>query len=84
MKLVAWSIYDVKVEAYSAPLCSRTYGEAERVYTDIVSDPQGQYAKHKEDYQLFVVGTFDQNTGLLEPQKEVTRLHGLQVSSGGE
>lgn len=82
MKLVACSIYDVKVEAYSAPFCCRTYGEAERFFQDVLGDPQGQYAKHKEDYQLFCVGTFDQSTGLLEPQKEVTRLHGLEVVNG--
>ena len=82
MKLMAFSIYDVKVEAYSAPFCCRTFGEAERFVTDILNDPQGQYSKHKEDYQLYCVGSFDQDSGILEPQKEITRLHGLEVSNG--
>jgi len=79
MKLLAFSIYDLKVEAYSAPFCCRTYGEAERFFGHLLKE-EPQYSKDPNDYHLYCVGTFDQVTGMLEPQAEVKR---IQLVEGG-
>lgn len=82
MRLIAFSVYDVKVEAYMPPLFARTYGEAERFWADLKSDSQSPYSKHPEDYQLFQVGEFDPSTGMLYAVEEVKRIHGLEVANG--
>ncbi len=82
MRLGAFSIYDVKVEAYGPPFYARTFGEAERFFRDILADPNSVQGKHPEDYQLFRVGEFDQGTGQLLGVEEVTRVPVLEVSHG--
>jgi len=80
MKLLAFSIYDVKVEAYQAPLFARTYGEAERFFGRLLKDDP-RYKDYPNDFQLFCVGTFDEVSGMLEPQAEVKR---IQLVEGGD
>lgn len=63
MKLNIYSIYDVKIAAFSQPYYSHTNGSALRAFADHVNDPQSQPNKHPEDYQLFHLGSFDDNTG---------------------
>ena len=57
------SVYDAKAAVYSPPICVPTLGIAERSFTDEVNNPQSQYNKHPEDYTLFHVGDYDDNTG---------------------
>lgn len=65
MKLNIYAIYDVKISAYSQPYYSHTNGSALRAFADHVNDPQSQPNKHPEDYQLFHLGTFDDQDGTI-------------------
>lgn len=54
-----FTIYDSKAELYLAPFFMKTKGEALRAFTDTLSDPQSQIAKHPQDFTLFELGEYD-------------------------
>lgn len=67
MKL--FSIYDHKAKAYGLPFYQRQSGEAIRSFSDLANDDKSNVCKHPEDYTLFLLGDFDELTGLMELEK---------------
>lgn len=63
MQLKAYSIRDSKAAIFNTPFYSRTHGEAERNFTQLVTDPQTMPGKYPDDYDLYYLGEFDDNTG---------------------
>lgn len=63
-----FSIYDMKVQAYSPPFNFRSKGEALRTFADMANDPASKIAKHPEDYVLYLVGSFDDQRGIVTPK----------------
>ncbi|QXP07926.1 MAG: nonstructural protein [Arizlama microvirus] len=63
MKLKLFTCYDSKLEAYMQPFFMTTRGQALRAFTDTVNDPSSIFAKHPEDYTLFEIGEYDDQTG---------------------
>ncbi len=70
MILKAFSIYDIKTEAYMRPFFCITSGEAIRVFTDLTNEAGSPFNKHPTDYHLFEIGAFDDGTGHLESDKD--------------
>lgn len=70
MKLVICSIHDTKAEAFSQPMFFQAVGQALRAFIDAVSDgdPKSNFAMHPEDFNLFRIGTFDDQTGEIIPE----------------
>lgn len=66
MKLLSFSIFDVKADLYNTPFFFPTVAMALRAFADLANDPQSFVAKHPEDYKLVQVGTFDDSLGRLE------------------
>lgn len=66
-KMKVYSMYDEKAEAFNRPFIFTTHGQATRAFSDGVRDPQSNLCKHYKDYSLYCIGTFDEETGLLEP-----------------
>ena len=60
-----YSIYDGAVKAFMRPFMGMSHGDAIRAFKDLASDAQHPVGKHPEDYSLFHVGHFDDQTGLL-------------------
>lgn len=74
MKTPMFSVYDSKAEAYLPPFLSQNANVAIRSMRQAISDPNHSFCKHAEDYTLFEVGTFDDNTGDVintEPKKSL-------------
>lgn len=67
MKLHVCAIYDARTASYSVPVYVRTPGVAERFYINQVGDPQTDIHKYAQDFSLFELGTFDDETGFYEP-----------------
>nr|AVQ10208.1 DNA binding protein VP5 [Gokushovirinae environmental samples] len=67
MKLQICAVYDKVAGAYLAPLFVRTSFEAMRMFRDAVGSADHQFCKHPEDFVLFRLGEFDDNTGAVEP-----------------
>lgn len=60
-----YCIYDSKAEAYMSPWFVDKDGQALREFQDAVQNRDTPFNKHPEDYTLFKIGTYDQNTGKL-------------------
>lgn len=67
MKLI-FAIKDLATETYVTPLFLRSRGEAMRTFTDAANDPQSMVSKHPEDYELYELGAFDEQTGEITSQ----------------
>lgn len=62
-----FSIRDLKIEAYLQPFMAPTVGAAVRSVQDALSDASTALAKHPEDYQLFHLADFNDETGVYTP-----------------
>lgn len=66
MQLLAFSIRDSKAEVFYTPFFSKTHGEAERNFRQAVNDEKTTLNKYPEDFDLYYLGKYDDNTGKLE------------------
>ena len=66
MKLVMFSVYDTKAEAFLQPFFSLSRGTAMREFSEAANQPDHQFFRHAADYHLFELGTFDQVKGEVE------------------
>ena len=57
------SIYDSKAEAWMTPMFFQAIGQAVRTFSDTVNNADSPFGKHPEDYTLFEVGAFNEQTG---------------------
>lgn len=73
------SIYDTKAEAWSTPLFFNSNAEAIRTFSDVVNNAETQYGRHPEDYILFNIGTFDEQTGEIVGGLQVSLEHGINL-----
>lgn len=73
MLLHVFSVYDSKIGAYLQPFFLQTKPAAIRAITDCVRDPEHRFGQHPEDYVLFHLGTYEDNTGVwgINPSPEV-------------
>lgn len=73
MILKAFTVYDMKTEAYLRPFFALTEGEAIRMFSDAVNTAGNQFNAHAEDFILYGIGKFDDSLGQLdkEPQENL-------------
>ena len=66
MKLVLCSVKDRAADAYGRPMFVPSVGVAIRSFSDEVnrSDSDNQLFNHPDDFDLYGLGEFDDNTGL--------------------
>lgn len=83
MKLSIFAVYDVKVGAYMQPFFSPSVGSALRSLTDAVNDQKHEFSRHAEDYTLFILGNWDDASGLFDtsPPESVVTCRELVVSA---
>lgn len=60
-----FSVKDLKAAAFAPPFFLHREEVALRTFRDAVADPSHPMHAHPEDYELYVVGTFDDETGIL-------------------
>lgn len=65
-KLVICSVFDTKVGSFAAPFTCRSRGEAIRSFEDACQDDKMPFKLHPDDYQLFCLGEFDDQSGSLQ------------------
>lgn len=58
-----YSVFDSKAKAYLSPFYSTTEGVATRMFSAAVEDAAHDFHKFAEDYTLFYLGDFDEETG---------------------
>ena len=65
--LIVCAVYDQKVGAFAPLMCVRSKAEAVRAFLDACGDPAVSISKHPADYQLYQVGSYEDQTGVIEP-----------------
>lgn len=60
-----FTILDTKAMTYSLPAPSKNLGTVIREVTELLKQP-GQYSANPEDFQLYSIGGFDEDTGHVE------------------
>ncbi len=87
MKLVLCTVKDRAADAYGRPMFVPSVGVAIRSFSDEVNrkDPDNQLFNHSDDFDLYELGEFDDNSGLfaLHDQPKLLSL-GKQVKINQE
>jgi hypothetical protein len=82
MKLVLCTVKDRAADAYGRPMFVPSIGVAIRSFSDEINrnDPENQLFNHPDDFDLYELGEFDDNSGLfaLHDQPKLVSL-GKQV-----
>lgn len=73
-----FTIYDEKAKAYLPPFFLPESGQAIRSFSNCINSNDHQFSKNPEDYTLFTLGTFDDNSSILEPYALKSLGNGVQ------
>jgi len=65
MKLQIFAVYDSKAQAYLPPFFLPQKGMATRIFQNTANDPKHQFGANPEDYCLFHIGEFDDESSLI-------------------
>jgi len=64
VKTMMFSVFDSKAAVFGTPFFMQREAMAIRAFTDLVNDPQTMVGKHPEDFSLFHVADFDDETAV--------------------
>lgn len=79
MQYNVYSVYDVKAKFFVSPFMMLQDGEAIRAFSDEVNKDGSALNKHPEDYVLFKLAVFDQETGKYSSDAPVSLVSGMNV-----
>lgn len=65
--LKMFAVRDVKADQFLSPFCSPNGGSALRSFCDAVQNENSLINKHPEDYQLYEVGEYVEQSGEIVP-----------------
>lgn len=81
MRFKVFCVYDSKAKAFSSVQNYRSTEEAKRAFTLACQQEDSNWYLYAEDYSLFEIGDYDDETGLHEPyQVPVMILQAIQAS----
>lgn len=63
--MLVCALKDVKAEAFAQPFFVATVAVARRAMEKAVSDPESDVHRFPADYELYVLGEFDERSGIL-------------------
>lgn len=66
MKLVMISVKDRALNAFMRPFFAQTKNQAIRMFTDEINRKDSEMGGHPDDYDLWYLGTWDDETGCIE------------------
>ena len=69
MKQNLYIVYDSKTELYDKPTFAPNNGTMIRSFTDVANNKQHPIGQHPEDYTLFNIGSYDEETGTITQEK---------------
>ena len=75
MIIKIFSINDVKAASFGQPFFAMNKGIAVRMFSDLVNDKNSMVSKHPDDFKLYMLGEFDDNSGGLSPVAQPEFLH---------
>lgn len=69
MKMIMVAIKDRALNAYMRPFFAQTKGQAIRMFNDEINNRESPMFKHPDDYDLYYLATWDDDTGETTEQK---------------
>lgn len=69
MQMIMVAIKDRALDAYMRPFFAQTKNQAIRMFTDEVNNPESPMHKHPDDYDLWYLLTWNDDTGGVEEVK---------------
>jgi len=86
MKIKMFVIFDTKAKFYNKPFLLQNDSIALRAFTDLANDPSTDVCKHPEDFQLFSIGEFDDETAGIKSTNPIiiARAHEIKKSTSIE
>lgn len=82
MKYAVCAVKDRAVNAYNRPIYVPTVGVAIRSFTDEVNRQDSELRNHPEDYDLYEIGQWDDETAIytsLEVPRVITRAQDIAI-----
>ncbi|AXH74677.1 MAG: nonstructural protein [Microviridae sp.] len=67
MQKSIFSVFDSKASVFATPFTSTNTATATRDFSRACNDPQSDLSAFPEDYFLYQIATFDDQTGLISP-----------------
>ena len=94
MQFYIYSVRDRAIDTYGRPVFFAAVGAAVRAFQDEVNraNPDNTMHTHPEDYDLYEIGTFDDQTGIITPHqqprqvaigKQMTKSSGINMTLTG-
>ncbi|UDN67754.1 nonstructural protein [robinz microvirus RP_109] len=78
MNMFIVCIKDRTIDSFGQPHVFKSVGEAERSFRDLANDKENAIGRHPEDYDLYLVATYDTDTGVFT---NVEHIHALARGS---
>ena len=69
--MILVALYDRATEAFAPVMTVHTRGEAIRSFRNEIKQKDSPLAMHPTDFELHQVGTYDNQTGEIQPCKEL-------------
>ncbi len=79
MKTQIYAIFDTASATYQRPMFSRADGEIMREFQNICTDKEHPCGQHPEDYSLFRLGNFNDQTGKVTNENNECLSTGLEM-----
>lgn len=79
MKLKVFTVRDSKSETFNVPFFAKTVGEATRNLTETMRDERTLINKYPEDYSLWMLGDYDDQTGTLDAHPPTHVINAIQL-----
>lgn len=70
MKRYVIAVRDRAADTFGSPWFSAALGAAVRAFGDEINSSESVASKHPEDYDLYELGMFDDDTGMFEPCRD--------------
>ncbi len=88
MKLLAFTVYDEKSEAFGHPFFTSAIGIASRMFSEWANNKDGMIGRHPEDFKLYHIGHYLDSEGKFD-NLEILRLVAqatdyIKSNNGGE
>lgn len=68
-KLQLLAVRDRQLDAFLRPFAAQSIGQAVRSFRDEINNNQSDMNKHPEDYELYHLGEFQDDTGVITATK---------------
>lgn len=78
------SIRDEATELWGNPVAVNAKAEAVRAFKNAINNPAGDMARDPQDYNLFIIGTFNEETAEINPNVPQRLARGLEMITNKE